>query len=267
MQLPQIHEPIESKGFKTLDYVVQNVMLDLGETGGKEYQRYLQWAIRGIKEMGKWTNISIKTIVLPIVNGVADLPDDYMRYTKVGVPMSFQGSNVIYILGLNPELAKNRQLDECGASLTEAVNNTVTTESHSLSTHYFSNYHHNGQYVAGMYGVGGGFSARTYDIDHERHQMIFSSDVLSDYVVLEYISTGISVHKDTLIKEAAIETLIAWIHWQRLENKRGTPMWERTQKRLLYVSNLELLRKFDTVFTGQEYLDIARGAFHQTPKH
>ena len=268
MQKPQIKDTIESRGFKTLDYVVQNVMLDLAETGSREYQRYLQWAIRGIKEMGKWTNINIKTIVLPVENGIADLPDDYMRYTKIGLPVTLGNKTEILILGQNPDLAKNRQLDECGSSVTEAVGNMSSGNETGLnSVLFFSNYFRNGQFVAGMYGLGGGFTSKTYDIDEERHQVIFSSDIPSGFVMLEYISTGVNVHGDTLIKEPAIETLIAWIHWKRLEHKKNTPMWERTEKRLMYVSHLTRLRKFTTVFTAQEYLDIARKSFQQTPKH
>lgn len=250
---------VNESNLKTLEYVVQSVMLDLGEDGTNRYQQYLQWAIRGVKEIGKWTGINVKTKVLPVSNREAALPEDYLRYLKIGICVEIGGVKKIMTLGLNDNLCKGRSVNDCGENFDNVVQSVSTG-----TTDYGTDYYYNA--YGGMYGYTGGFAANYYTIDEEYNRILLASDIDGDEVILEYISTGIGLDGQTFVKEIAIETLIAWIHWKRVEHRKSYPLQEKRERRLMYVSELKNLRKIESRFTAQEYMDIVSRSYKQTVK-
>lgn len=256
-------------GYKTLDYIVQNVQLDIGETGSVHYQRYLQWGYRGVREIGKWTNHNLKTVMIPVdkSNNTVPYPNDYIRYTKVGVPVTVNNRVEILILGLNENLAKPAQTDKCGLPISEAIAelNDNNYTAYFNTTVPFNNYFHNGQYMAGVYGLGGGLTIGYYNPDPENSQFVMSSDFTHDFIILEYISTGINIHEGTFVREDAIETLIAYIKWRREEYRPGSNRHDVRDKRMMFTSELRNLRKLQDAMTGQEFRDIMNAGKKQTP--
>lgn len=267
---PTQHEDARP-GHKSLDYVVQNVQLDIGETGSIHYQRYLQWAFRGVKEIGKWTNQNLKSVMIPVNkdNMTVPWPNDYMGYTKIGVPVTFNNRVEILILGFNENLALPAQVNSCGEPITEAVSKIANNNysPYFNTTFAFSNYFHNGQFVSGVYGLGGGFTIGYYNIDKENSQFVLSSDFPYDFVILEYNSTGVNINKGTYVREEAVETLIAYIKWRREEYRPGSNRLDVGDKRRMYTSELKNLRKLEEGMTGQEFVDIINRGKKLTASH
>jgi hypothetical protein len=116
-----------------------------------------------------------------------------------------------------------RKTDDCGNTLptvTQTLEDEIVGQKSLIPNYgyYFAMHFRNGQYVGEMYGLGGGFNAAYFRIDWERRQIAFDSEVPSDEIILEYKSSGIDPSGGTIVPRKTVAALIAYIHWQRIEN-------------------------------------------------
>lgn len=257
-------------GVKTLMYIPQLVAMDCNDPTTTHHFRYLQWAILGVREINMWAINNVKVAYIPMnVNKSITLPMDYVKYTKIGLCMGDGDCSRVISLGLNNDLCLPREKDDCGDDIINAVANTITDEAIAgyFPTFYsFVDHYHNGQYVAGVYGLGGGFHDHYYREDKQMNTIQFDSEVPGGTIVLEYISTGIEPSGNTLIPVIAVETLRSWTHWQRIENRKDYSRNEKDSKRDLFTSNLRNLKRFDNLLNMDEFLDLTRQNIHQLPK-
>ena len=251
---------------KTLDYIVKTVMADLGESSLSNYQTYLQFAIRGFRELSLHNGNTNKIAYLPIKsNKAVDLPTDYIKYTKIGVCINGR----IVTLGLDDSLCINHNFDDCGDPIAIAMDSNSSPEliSNLNYGYYFLDHFHNGQYVAGEYGLGGGYNGLGYyRIDKEQNQIQLTSQIPSTEIVLEYIADGLSPDGTAAVPVEAVECLIAWVHWKRQQRKSKVPQGEKEAARRDYIVEFNKLRHFKLMFTEQELLDAWRKNIHSAVK-
>jgi len=251
----------------TLDYIVKNVIAQLEESSLRRYQTYLQYAIRGVRELtlGSANSQSLKIKQLPMLSNKAiNLPSDYVSYSKVGVCVNGR----VVVLGLDKTLCLNAAQDECGDPLEIAMENVDNPNYVFFSFGYpFSGYYHNNQYVNSIFGLGGGFNSRGYFRENlEKNQIQFSSEVPNEDIVLEYISDGMNPDGSAVIPIEATEYLIAFVNWKRVQAKKGSSQAEIEQWRRDTMIAFRNVKHINLSFTPEEYLDNYRSNVFQTPK-
>lgn len=252
-------------GFVSLDYIVRNVLVSLEESSLNRYQTYLQYAIRGFRELNLHASNTLKIAYLPILsNKAVNLPSDFVKYTKIGVCVNGR----IVLLGLDDSLCLNKDFNDCGDALEIAIapnvpNDTLTAYNFG---YYFLDHYHNGQYVGGIYGLGGGYNGMGYyRLNPEANQIQLTSNIPSTEIVLEYISDGLNPDGSASIPKETIEAMIAYVHWKRVQNNPKMQQ-EAELRRRDYIVEYNKLKHFTLSFSVQEYLQMIRTYVHSAPK-
>ncbi len=102
---------MDTRGIVNLEYVVHLVLMDIGDDSLRDYKKFLQYAILGFQELNLYVSQSVKVAYLPISETkTANLPDDYITYTKIG----YNNGGVIATFGLNEDLMMPHKTDDCG---------------------------------------------------------------------------------------------------------------------------------------------------------
>jgi hypothetical protein len=236
-----------------ISYCVNMVQLDLDDYTTNQYEKLLQYAIRGYEKLHFTTMNSVKVAYLEMtdINSVP-LPSDYVMYYKIGMVVGGK----VWNLGLNNNIALPRE-QACGDDIREAV-----TGGNPGGGYYYTGHMNDGGYVGGLFGYGGGFRESYYRIDEERGQILFSSGVPNGEIVLEYKSSGISAQ--TMVPRPAIDVLVAYIHWRRLKSRNRES--ERREAEREWKEELREFRAFTFRFVPSEYLDMLHEEQLQTPK-
>lgn len=262
----------DTPGIVSLEYIVHRVLMDLDDNSMRYYKKFLQYAIDGYTELNLYSVQTIRVAYLDVNQNTkqADLPADYLFYTKIG----YNKGGVAYTLSLNEDLMMVRNTDDCGNGVND---NTLCGDSESgsalslsslpYSGYYYTPHYRNGQFVGELYGGRGNQnSAGFYRIDKERRKIVFNSEISLDEVILEYKSSGVSADGSTVISREYVPTLLAFVHWQRKEHKDKVPQSEKIRLMNRYISEEKKVRRLELGFTIEEYLDTSRNSYRQTPK-
>ena len=248
--------------YKNLDYVVSRVQSDIQDYSTAGYQRLLQMAINGYKELNYAILPVIKTkyLTLSSINTI-DFPCDYVDYVVVGL---VSGGQVI-TLSANPKIPLARKKDDCGNEVVEKVSATQSDDSLRLPLLGF-NYassHRGGQYVGERYARGGGFNRYGYfRVDHDMRRFQFQNTIPNVEVLLEYKSTGIDAMGDALLPDYATQALVDYVHYQRLRFDRRATATDKAMAFQEYSRQFIVLRKKALKFTMSEYLDAKYANVH-----
>lgn len=258
--------------YVSIDYIVKNVMVQLeSENNFKKYQTYLSYAIRGMRELGLTSAPYVKTAHLEMLSNKAiNLPSDYLRYTKIGICVNGR----ILTLGLDNSLCLNDNYSECGDPLEIAMANLSEDELENVDGFFgygfgypFLDTFVNGQFVGGIYGVGGGYNSRGYyRVNEAMNQIQFTSDVPSETIVLEYIADPINPDGSASVPKNAIEALIAFVNWKVLEYKRGVPLSAAADAERKWNIQFRKLRHINMSFSVAEYMESQSISIHQSVK-
>jgi hypothetical protein len=205
---------------KSLAYVVSSAMTDIGVSDERHYVRFLKWAVDGYRKMNLHGLMpTVKTVELDLdkATNSAPLPQDYIDYLKIGVcrngyMINFDLNNKICLPADNavapcpcePQVIEQALTDTSGVYL-----------DYGYTWNYYNPHINNGIYTAGWYGVGAGFYGGGYRIDKNNNRVVFDSYVHADTIRMEYQSTGVSDDGTALVDEGAIESLTAWVNYQR----------------------------------------------------
>ena len=238
----------ELSGLITLKDVVNNVFVDLGDEARKaEYARLLQFAIRGYGELRQFHLKQVKEVSLTISDiNTVDLPDDLSSFISIGMALNgrmwtFTKDDKI----LTPDGV------ECG----EPTLNEDDGEGVAVG---------DGNYVSG-YGVPGGRNVAYYRMDYENHRIILNQDLNTTTVRLRYISSGVSLDGETYLPKAALECMLAWVHWRRIVRSTKYSRIDKQEAERLYYDEVEKLREI-TGTSLEEFYDAIYETIMQTAK-
>lgn len=265
-------------GIFDLNYCVQSTLADIDKGEGKAYLRHLKWANDAFRRLNLASGLpTMKTVTLTMdtATNTVTLPQDYIEYSKIGVCRN----GVLVNFDMNDSLclqsADAASVCECSS---EEISTTIDTccgndiwmgDSANWGTWYYPYYSswHNGQFVAGIYGVGAGFNHGGYKINLEAWKIQFDSCVTATEVVLEYKSSGLSGDGNAIVPQTAIPPIIAYIHWKRCLFSRDV-MDRRSAEshRLTWVAESSAMFKRKNALTYNEWLQLFRAATYQTPK-
>ena len=237
---------------KTLDEIIQNLLIDEGKNSEAEYLRYLNIGLRGLKELNMDAGKDIKSIELTVgSNGSVDFPLDYIGYTKIG---KVDSDGRVHVLGVDRRRVRNT---EFGDSLQDSDDYFV-----------FRNYLLDGS-LGSIYGIGGGNNSNGYYTeDRKNNRFLFHGDSKGSVIVLEYISDGSSdeINSEINVDPYLEEALMSFIYWRSIQRKRGIPQYEKESARREYYNEKRLAVARLNKFTKEEALQTTRKAFKQSPK-
>lgn len=247
---------------KNLNYVVRIVQVDREDYGTHNYQRYLQYAVIGYRELKLHVEHNISVAYLtPNDALIAPLPMDFSDYVRIGVA----SNGVILNLGLNQDLVLIRNTNDCGVEVADAANYEIQDGDDGW---YYPPHYRNGIYTDKLYGAGGGFSAQGYyRIDYERNQIMFAN-IRSSEIILEYVSDGSDASDpgSILIPTDAANVVRAYVNWQVTENDKRSTLGERQRREDQYNYAYTMYRIRKHTPTLQEYLDESYESYSSTAK-
>jgi hypothetical protein len=264
---------MDTKGIVTLEYVVHRVLMDRDDNSMRFFKKFLQYAIDGMTELNLFTIQSVKVAYLEVDQNTktANLPDDYMMYTKIG----YNNRGTVYTLSLNEDLMLVRKTDSCGNGVNENLDtcgdsdseNGLISNSLPYTDLYYTPHYRNGQFVGELYGGRGNQNnAGYYRIDEARRKIVFNSEISLDEVILEYKSSGVAGDGSTIVPRQYVPALVAYVHWQLKEYKDKVPQSEKSRLRQRYIDQYNMVRRLTLDFTVEEYLDFTRNSYRQSPK-
>ena len=258
----------DTPGTVSLEYIVHRVLMDLEDNSMRYYKKFMQYAIDGYTELNLYSIETIRVAYLEVNQNTkqADLPADYLFYTKIG----YNKGGVAHTLSLNEDLMLVRNTDACGNGVNDNLTDSGTilnSASLPYSGYYYSPHYRNGQFVGELYGGRGNQNnAGYYRIDKQRRKIVFNSEISLDEVILEYKSSGVEADGSTIVSREYVRTLVAYVHWQRKEHKDKVPQSEKARLMQRYIDEEKKVRRLELGFTIEEYLDVTRNSYRQTPK-
>ncbi len=250
---------------KNLAYVVNRVQLDLQDFTTHNVPAILQHIIHAYKNELKFTaskSVKVAYLTLSDVHSAA-FPKDYEYYTKIAISCG----NKYITLSRNQGIPLQRLVNDCGQPRLEDAVCCGDNVDMALYTDGFFYVPHwrDGQYVGEFYSMGGGYNEAGYfREDFEMRQFQFAN-VPRGTVVLEYVADE-DTSINTMIPFSAVEPLRQYAHWQMVEYKRSTPLYEKQRAQDRYMYAREMYRAIVWAFTAQDYLDVCYETSRSGPK-
>ena len=197
------------------------------------------------------TNIEVVHLVPDAINCL-NLPDDYVKYTKVGINVNER----VWIIPNNNSIVIPQD-ESCGLPTRNLSASDYNVNPTNANMDYFVPYYRQGQFLPAQYGMRGGYSSIYFKEDRKNNRLILEGQLPAgtDFIV-EYISSGISLNSQTLIPREAEECLIAWLRWRTNINN--------TYYMNLYGMAKDQLRNFNFRFSRQEFIDTMNMSYHQS---
>lgn len=236
------NESIDTAGTVSLKYIVANTRARMRKDA-KDDMYIMQYAIDCITELNMF-HLDVsgpKTALLPVSDiGTIDVPEDYIDYYRLGGIVNGR----IQTFTLNPKLAIPTET-ECG----EDVNpwKDITLDFPARNT----------------FGAGGGYNTSEYRYDQRNRRFIIGGATPGTYVVLEYVSSGVSVSEETFIPRLYVPAIRAYIIWQFVENDEKAPMNDKMRKGQLYAD--EVMRAGESL-NIDEIMDAVYSGYRRTIK-
>lgn len=235
----------EGCAVKTIRWAVLSQINRMGLTDQHAYERLEQFAFECWQEELKVRAMaSVEVYRNPVPNtGVINLPDDYIRYTKIGVCRNGR----IQTLTLDESLC-SRKPNVCG-TLEESSDERYYLVPHAWNGNYY------GYDLPALYMSGGGVSKEgLYKIDGVKNQIILHNTLAGAEIVMEYQSTGV-VHSQTIVPILYLPALRYYMAWKYYEyNIQFVSLADREyQKFADYLTEAKIQ---DNMFTLDEMLDM-----------
>lgn len=286
-----------TNSYKDLSYALSKVKIDFEILGTTQDLRIRSFAVDTFRDMNMYNTLpTVQTRFLEIDrHGVAQFPDDYQQYFKIGLDhcgriLNLRANDAIALTPITE--CMNRQQSECcldefyGAGEIGGVPILpgVTSPQSNWQAGPVGSYldigqtwdylpgFHNGQFVAGFYGLGSGVDRGGYRIDEANRNIRFDFRHFHEegrprQVIMEYQSDGGIDSGNAYLPVTAAATLIYGIKLRLCQNSTRkewvikTQMWQS-----LYNSSLRRLVWLQRGFTPIEALQVIRESFKQVPK-
>ena len=233
----------------TLQYIVEQYMLQRGDATLQHFTKYYQMGIKGFKRLNIDILGSLRVCVkdLPSSNAIK-FPIDYINYSRIGL---VEGKTIRW-LGKNEGLL----IDRCGNILTE-IRNQYPYYGYG---NFFGGYYGSGRIGTGnaQYGIGGGNNASGYyNIDVEKGLIAFDS-LISGKVILEYVSNGIDSKSEVFVHQFCEEAITNYIHWQSIAFKSNVPAVEKQMAKRDYLEEEQHVLRREHSMNKEEWLQVLR---------
>lgn len=204
------------------------------------YYRCLKFSADCLRELLFDTLQIVNTVRLPI-NGFweAELPSDYIGWTKVGVQVGQFVRPLIPRDGIN-RLANISTTD--GSQITYPSITDETQNNFGSIVWWGANTNKNGEDVGGYYGLGAGSEPDTFKVVEERNIIQLNQAITDSKIILEYISDGTFSNAATQINPIAQKTIETYIDWQYKEHSKSFGAYDAERAEQIFYAELRKLR-------------------------
>lgn len=271
----------------TLDNVVKEYLIEIGDTQLNKYARHYQHAVSGLREFNMDSSGIIKVLQLAIKpNDTADLPLDYLQYTKIGL-IGEDGN--VYALGKNDSISLTKSFDNCGAPISgiKASQTNPTLASLTNGIYFGDNgmSYRNGQFMGRIFGLQGGINPYgEYRIDRANQVILLSRLFVQNFtnspdlldigdnvtphqssnamrptsIVLEYLADIDSIDGDFAVHPFMVEALKSWMYYKSIQRDRARGNGEKEIARRDYYAEARWTKKRFTQSTVSEWIAAFR---------
>lgn len=246
----------KTTGLVNIKFVVMAYLNRINDYSMRNYKRIAQIVIEGFTDLNLYhaTNIEVVYVYMDEAK-IVNVPPDFIDWVKVGMPVNGK----LVTLTKNNSMLVPRKFPD-GAD----VGNLDDADPDNVS--YFVSHFKDGKFIGSLYGMRGGYNVAYFRYDEEKRQFVFTGEVPRSEIVLEYVSSGVSLTSSTSIPRQAVKPLLSWTHWQLGEFDRKVAGNEKTRRERLYDRDVMELRSFGFTPTMDEYRDAMYKMFKQTPK-
>lgn len=206
----------QERGYITLDSVI-NDYIDESDQSLSKYAKLYNIAYRGMEQLGLDFFYKIRSIKIPVdkINYTAQLPNDYLSYTKIGV-LNQKGEIV--------PLKFNNKLTFFADQLPDRVEKTqdnTLVDYYQQNVPIFYNYF-DGYGFSNIYGLPSGSpNVGSFSIDETNGVILLNETFYYDYVMLEYLSAP-NPEEKYMIPMVFREAMIAWLAWKDIASMPST---------------------------------------------
>lgn len=251
----------------TLDQIVREYLIELGDVNLNRYPRVLQYGISGLRELQMDVSGTPTSVILPVTDtDIVNLPNDYINYTRIAIPGT---DGQLHSLGVNPNMSLKRDYTNCGVITKDTGTNTGTEVAAYLGWEWYTDNFRNGEFTGKFFGLGGGNNVNGYyriDLEHGVIQLSEISNTTT-HIFLEYISNLNSVNGNFMVHPFILESLKAWIYWKSIERNRTYGLGEKQMAQQNYMkAYANSLARFNSA-TFEEWNATFRRSTMLTPKY
>lgn len=197
-------------GYKLSD-IVNEYLIEIGEGQSNKFARFYQFGLSFLRKTNFNTSGVPKVVELTInSNDTADLPADFVRYTRIALCSNGR----LYSLGLDEGLCLNPSYDSCGNQIAHSDTTPQWGEGF-VGSPFFADNFINGEFVGRMFGIGADNNCYGYyRIDQASNKILFSDLLQTSSIILEYLSDVSAVDGDFDVHPFCIEALKDWMQWK-----------------------------------------------------
>lgn len=239
----------------TLDSVVKEHLVDIGDVTEKTYFTVLVRAIACLRELSQDTDNDSRVVELDVEdNGTVNLPDDYMDYIFIGVSINGRLYNLGKNDAINPILLK----DACGDEQID-----VNIEDGVIPT--FINV---SRTPGGLFGIGGGSNSNGYyKIDEANGRIILNlGNATVSSIILVYTYDPSLMTGKHYVHSYDVEAVKAYLVWKNFVMSRNRGVGEKQLAEKTWFNQKRMARARHKSFTLNEAYQSTRKSYKQTPK-
>lgn len=241
----------QTRNYITIDSVI-NDYIDESEQSVHKYAKLYNIAVRGMEKLGLDFFYKIRTVKIPIdtTNYTAQLPNDYISYTKIGVLNSV---GEIIPLKFNNKMTYYADQQPDRLALTQ--DDTLATWYQSdlpLWYNYWDGYGFNN-----IYGLPSGSPfVGSFNIDDSNGVVLLNEYFYYSYLMIEYLSSG-NPDEPFRIPIQFREALLSFIAWRDIASmpstRKGNLGDKRDRKQEFYNQRRIANAQFKPLYLMQAY--------------
>lgn len=233
---------MDSAAVITIESIVDDFMIEMNTFSDSDRLRHTRFAERCITNLNMFVLGGANTKVVPVNTqlNVAYLPEDCIRIIRVGVILS---NGRIYTMTLDEQLALKEETFNCDS---ENIPPTATAGIPNVTDRYG---------LTSKYQIRGGRSELGfYRLNESLRRLEFNPQMEMSEVVIEYVSSGLSIDGQTYVPAKVREVVIAYIKFKD-KNQTNSTYNERAELEQAYYMEVKRLNDIERP-TFDEILDV-----------
>lgn len=255
----------ELAAFTTIAKIADEACLDINDLNRSKYQRFENWALECIQEFElnmQTTPITKSFTLTPLATLDWCKIDGYVDWCKIGTMVGDR----LKVFVLNNRILKYHHTDICGNE--QPNSGYPDIDNRDKDGYYFFNANINNRFYDTYYGFGNGgeHNQGQFDLDVANKRFQFSSEWANREIILEYITTGISINSETIVSEKYRKMVKSYIKYQyALHNSNFTGNDKITFERIYETEKMVAMRR-RIDFGVDEVLAMSRASYMGVPK-
>ena len=241
----------QTRNYITIDSVI-NDYIDESEQSVHKYAKLYNIAVRGMEKLGLDFFYKIRSVKIPIdtTNYTAELPNDYISYTKIGVLNSV---GEIIPLKFNNKMTYYADQQPDRLALTQ--DNTIATWYQSDLPLWFNYW--DGYGFQNIYGLPSGSPfVGSFNIDDSNGVVLLNQYFNYTYLMIEYLSSG-NPDEPFRIPIQFREALLSFLAWRDIASmpstRKGNLGDKRDRKQEFYNQRRIANAQFKPLYLMQAY--------------